>query len=170
MNHHPENPSRYNTNRYPTYTRAEPVSLSPRMASIGSPIIRATDRKPFLEARRNPCRLITMASMSEVVIFDTSAGWNFTGPNSNHECEPFTSLLTKITSTSRQNTTRYATGVMTSQSRGLMANKISASNRSATTIHTNCFPLLHPGSNMDEGSVECTEAYMLTQPMSTMAI
>ena len=32
------------------------------------------------------------------------------------------------------------------------------------------FPLLHPGSNMDEGSVECTEAYMLTQPMSTMAI
>ena len=50
--------------------------------------------------------VIPSASISEVVIFETSAGWNFTGPSSNQECEPLTSRLRKITSTSSTSTTR----------------------------------------------------------------
>ena len=88
----------------PTYTRAEPVSLSPRMASIGRPTMAATARKCWRLDMRKVGLLITMARSSDVVIFEISAGWNFTGPSSNQECEPLTSLLTKMTSTSRKKT------------------------------------------------------------------
>ena len=39
---------------------------------------------------------------------------------------------------------------------------------SEVSIQMNCFPLLQSQSNIDEGSVEWTEAYMLAQPISTM--
>ena len=34
-------------------------------------------------------------------------------------------------------------------------------------IHTNCLPLRHPHSNIDDGSVECMDAYMLAHPIQT---
>ena len=50
-----------------------------------SPMMAATVRKPFAVLILRPCLRITNASISEVVIFDISAGWNFTGPSSNQE-------------------------------------------------------------------------------------
>ena len=76
------------------------------MASMGSPITRATCVKPLEEVSLNPWRPMTRASIRDVVILETSAGWNFTGPSSNQECEPLTSRLRKITSTSSTSTAR----------------------------------------------------------------
>ena len=153
-NHHPEKPSRYNTKMYPTYTSADPVSCSPSMASIGSPTTTATERKSFQLSILNPCLPITRASISEVVILETSAGWNFIGPNSNHEWEPFTSLLTKITSTNRAKTSRYSTGGTTSHTLGLITNNISTFATNDMPNHRNCLPLRQLRSNMEDGSEE----------------
>ena len=43
---------------------------------------------------------MTMASISDVAIFDSSAGWKLTGPNENHDLEPLTSVPRKITAIS----------------------------------------------------------------------
>ena len=88
----------------PTYTSAEPVSLSPRIASIGRPMIAATASRCLRLDRRNDGLPIRAARTSDVVILDISAGWNLTGPSSNQECDPLTSLLTKITRISRKST------------------------------------------------------------------
>ena len=74
------------------------------MVSMGRAMVSAARAKPRGLDRRKPWRLITEASIRDVVIFDISAGWNFTGPSSNHECDPLTSSLTKITRTSRNST------------------------------------------------------------------
>ena len=100
----PDIPSRYRTKRKPTYTRAEPVSLSARIISIGTPTTRAAYQKSRTRDNRKPCRLIRLASSNEVEILEISAGWNLTGPSSNQEWEPFTSFDTKITSTKRKAT------------------------------------------------------------------
>ena len=83
----------------PAYTRALPVSLSATITSIGRPIIAAAMRKSLGRLILNHCWLITSDRSSEVVIFETSAGWKRIGPRSNHECDPFTSEETNITST-----------------------------------------------------------------------
>ena len=59
----------------------------------------ATVRKSLNLVSLNVARLITNASSREVVIFDTSAGWNRTGPKANHDREPLTSTPRKITAT-----------------------------------------------------------------------
>ena len=130
----------------------------------------ATVRKPFAVLNLKPCLLITNASIREVVIFDISAGWNFTGPNSNQEWEPFTSLLTNITRISRKSTSRYRTSGTASQKRGFSTKSISTPAAREIPNQRNCFPLRQPRSKMEDGSVECTEAYMLIQPISTRAM
>ena len=54
-----------------------------------------------------PRRLITDASIKDVEIFEISAGWNLTGPNSNHDRDPLTSIPRKITATSNPRVNRY---------------------------------------------------------------
>ena len=63
-------------------------------------MMQATVMKFLLFVSRNPARLIVYASSNEVVIFDISAGWNRTGPNSNQDLDPFTSTPRKMTATS----------------------------------------------------------------------
>ena len=43
---------------------------------------------------------MSVASISDVVVLDSSAGWKLTGPSENQEREPLTSWLRKITATS----------------------------------------------------------------------
>ena len=83
--HHPDSPSRYSTKMKPTYTRAEPVSLSATIISIGSTTMATASSICFQLYILKPGRLITEARSSDVVILDSSAGWNFTGPSSNQE-------------------------------------------------------------------------------------
>ena len=142
----------------PTYTSAEPVSLSATMVSIGTRMMNAArNRSPNFRMLKFGL-LIVIASSSEVVILDISAGWNFTGPNSNHECEPFTSLDTKMTSTSRPRTMKYEGVASTSHSFGLMANSLRMAIRNAVIIQMNCLPLRKPQSKMEDGSAEWMDA------------
>ena len=152
--HHPDSPSLYSTKMNPTYTRADPVSLSATMISMGSAITAAAIMKCLNLDSLNPCWLMIRASTSEVVIFEISAGWKLTGPSVNHEWDPFTSLETNITSTSRASTARYRGIDSPSQSFGGSTNRISPPSPKAVSIHMNCFPLLALQSNMDDGSVE----------------
>ena len=48
-----------------------------------------------------------------------------------------------------------------------MTNSMTTARAKAVAIHTNCLPLLVAKSNMDAGSADCTDAYMLIQPMNT---
>ena len=104
------------------------------------------------------CLLMVAASSSDVVILDISAGWNFTGPNSNHECEPLTSLETNITRTSRAPTTTYEGIEMTSHNRGFRTKSIIAASPSDVIIQMNCLPLLADHAKMLEGSEEWMDA------------
>ena len=156
--HQPLNPSRYSTKMKPAYTRAEPVSLSATMMSIGTPMMAATRKKSFHCVILKFCRLITVASRSDVVIFEISAGWNLTGPNSNHEWEPFTSLETKMTSTRRAQTIRYIGMDTLSQNPGGRTNRIKPARPKEVSIQTNCLPLRTDQSKMEAGFSEWTDA------------
>ena len=152
--YHTERPSRKRANRKPTYTRALPVSLSAIIISIGRATTAATFRKSLRLAKLKPTLPINVARTREVVIFEISAGWKETGPRRNHECEPFTLAPTKITATSRNNTTKYAGTAATSHSRGFTTKSITAASTVAVSIQTNCFPLRQPQSKMLAGSLE----------------
>ena len=128
------------------------------MVSMGSPMMRATVRKSFALVILKLGLLIVAARSSDVVIFDISAGWNLTGPNSNHECEPLTSLDTNITSTSSAITIMYDGTEMTSHSRGFRMKRMSAASPSEVMIQTNCLPLRAVQSKMLAGSEEWMDA------------
>ena len=106
-----------------------------------------------------------MASSSDVVILDISAGWNLTGPNSNQEWDPFTSFDTNITTTRSPSTNRYIGSDALSQNWGFITNRITAASTKDVSIQTNCFPQRKLKSNMLAGPSEWMEAYMFTQPM-----
>ena len=74
------------------------------MMSMGRMMMAAARARSLSLDRRKFCMLITKASSSEVDILEISAGWKRTGPRSNHEWEPLTSLDTKITTTSSPST------------------------------------------------------------------
>ena len=154
----PDRPSRYSTNTKPAYTRAEPVSLSATITSIGISTMSAAMMKCRILLILKPGRLIMDARRSDVVILDNSAGWNLTGPSSNQECEPFTLWLMKITSTNSTSTTRYAGLLMLSQKYELITKSTKAASTMAPPIHSACLPLLQLRSNMEEGSPDCTAA------------
>ena len=94
-------------NMNPTYTRAEPVSLWRTMISIGRRMINAVIMKSLALPILYPCWLMNVASSRDVDIFDISAGWNRTGPNANHDLEPFTSIPRNITAIRRATTKMY---------------------------------------------------------------
>ena len=142
----------------PTYTSADPVSLSAMIISIGNMTVSTARKKWRMLSILNPGRLISHAITSDVVIFDSSAGWNFTGPSSNHECDPLTLLLMKITMISSNTTTPYAGRHTLSQKYGLMTNSISTASTSALPIQSACLPQLNPRSKIDDGSPERTAA------------
>ncbi len=128
------------------------------MMSIGRPMMAATRKKSFQADSLKFCRLMTVASRREVVIFDISAGWNLTGPSSNQEWDPFTSLDRKMTSTSRAQTPRYIGMDAPSHRLGGIRNRISPARPKAVSIQTNCLPLRTDQSKMEEGSSEWTDA------------
>ena len=99
-----------------------------------------------------------VASSKDVVILEISAGWNFTGPNSNQECDPFTSFETKITTTSSTSTNKYIGSDALSQNCGLTRNSITAARTRAVRIQTNCFPQRKLKSKMLAGPSEWMEA------------
>ena len=103
---HPDSPSLYRTKINPTYTSAEPVSLCAMIISIGTRITAATEAKFLNLLILNPNWLIRVASMRDVDILEISAGWNRTGPNSNHDLEPLTSVPRKITAIRSSRTAR----------------------------------------------------------------
>ena len=142
----------------PAYTRADPVSLSRTMMPIGTAIMAATSRKSFHSLSLKFCRLMTVASRSEVVIFDISAGWNLTGPSSNHEWDPFTSLDTNMTRTSKAHTARYIGTDALSQKRGGRTKRMKPASPNEVSIHTNCLPLRKPQSMMEVGFSEWMDA------------
>ncbi len=142
----------------PAYTRALPVSLSATITSMGTAMTRTARMKSLNRPILKFCWLSTKASSREVVILDISAGWNLTGPSSNHEWEPLTSLDTKMTRTSSPSTARYMGMGSASQILGGMINRISPPRPSAVSIHTNCFPLRALQAKMEEGPVEWIEA------------
>ena len=86
----------------PTYTRAEPVSLCATIIAMGTMMTAAVARKCFMSDILNPDWLMTVASISDVAILESSAGWKLTGPNENHDLEPLTSVPRKITAISRR--------------------------------------------------------------------
>ena len=126
--------------------------------SMGRATTAATLRKSLRRAKLKPTLPIRVASTSEVVIFEISAGWKETGPRRNHECEPFTDAPTKITATRRNTTTKYAGTDTTSHSRGFTTKSITAASTVAVSIQTNCFPLRQLQSKMLAGSLEWMEA------------
>ena len=82
---HPERPSLYSTNMNPRYTRADPVSFSATIMSIGTAMTAATSSKSFKFDSLKLVLLIMVASTREVAILETSAGWKLTGPRLNQE-------------------------------------------------------------------------------------
>ena len=128
------------------------------MMSIGRPMMSAMVRKSLALPILKPGLLMVAASSSDVVIFDISAGWNFTGPSSNQECEPFTSFDRNITSTSRTPTSTYDGMDMTSHKRGLRTKRMRAASPSEVTIQMNCLPLRAVQSKMLAGSDEWMDA------------
>ena len=125
---------------------------------IGTTMMAATSRKSFHSLSLKFCRLITVASRSEVVIFDISAGWNLTGPSSNHEWDPFTSLDTNMTRTSKAHTARYIGTDALSQKRGGRTKRMKPASPNEVSIHTNCLPLRKPQSMMEVGFSEWMDA------------
>ena len=105
-----------------------------------------------------PDWLITVARRRDVVILDTSAGWNLTGPNSNQEREPLTSTPRNMTATRSTSVMRYSGKDALSHNRAGHTNRISAASPSAVRIQTNCFPQRKPKSKIDEGPSEWMEA------------
>ena len=103
-------------------------------------------------------RLMRKASTSEVVIFDTSAGWNRTGPNSNQDREPLTSTPRKMTATSKNRTPMYKGIEAPSQMRGGRTKTIRPASPKAVRIQTNCLPLREVQDRMLSGSEEWMEA------------
>ena len=99
---------------------------------------------------------MTVAKSSDVAIFDISAGWNLTGPNANHDRDPFTSIPRNMTATSNAIVNRYIGRDSPSYSRGGMTKRIMAAMPNAVTIHTNCLPLRLAKSKIEDGS----EAWM----------
>ena len=93
--------------------------------------------------------LITTASSSEVVIFETSAGWKRTGPNANHDREPLTSTPRKMTATSRKATPAYSHGASPSHQRAGMTKRMRPARPKAVTIQTSCLPLRVAKSRAD---------------------
>ena len=91
-------------------------------------------------------------------ILEISAGWNRTGPNSNHEREPFTSIPRKITAISSNMTNPYIGNEALSYIRGGTTNRIKTAIMRAVVIHTNCLPLRLPKSKIEAGSEACTDA------------
>ena len=106
-----------------------------------------------------------MASIRDVEILDISAGWNRTGPNPNQDLDPFTSIPRKITATSRPSARMYIGSESPSYIRGLRAKSIMPASMIDVPIHTACFPLLQFQSKIEDGSVECMDAYMFTHPI-----
>ena len=155
---HPERPSRYRTNMNPTYTSAEPVSLSPRITSIGRAMTAATVRKFENLVSLNPGLLIMNARRREVVIFEISAGWNRTGPKANQDLEPLTSTPRKITATSRNRTIMYSSPAPLSHRFDGMRKTMRLPRPNAVRIHMNCFPLLTLKSRMPVFSPPWMEA------------
>ena len=89
---------------------------------------------------------MTTASSSEVVIFETSAGWKRTGPKANQDRDPFTSTPRKITATRRKTTRAYSQGASPSHQRAGMTNRIRPASPKAVTIQTSCLPARVPKS------------------------
>ncbi len=110
------------------------------MTTIGMPRIKAVRRKSLNRVILKLTWLISVASSSDVVIFETSAGWNLIGPNSNHDRDPLTSTPRNITATSRHSTPRYKGMDALSQSWAFTTNRMRAASPSAVRIHTNCLP------------------------------
>ena len=77
------------------------------MIAMGTSMMAAVRMKFFRFDILYPYWLITDASISDVAIFEISAGWNLTGPNSNQDRDPFTSTPRKITATSNATVARY---------------------------------------------------------------
>ena len=142
----------------PTYTKADPVSLCSTIIIIGTRIISAVMIKSFILPILYPSWLMKVASIREVDILDISAGWNLTGPNSNHDREPFTSMPRKITAISSRITPAYIGTDRPSYILGLSAKSMITARTNEVSIHTNCLPLLHSQSKMDVGSDEWTDA------------
>ena len=69
------------------------------MIAIGTRMIKAVIMKSLALLILYPSWLMKVASISEVAIFEISAGWNLTGPKANHDREPLTSIPRKITAT-----------------------------------------------------------------------
>ena len=138
--HQPESPSRYKTKIKPVYTRALPVSLSPTITSMGTPMTAQASRKSLHRVILNPCWLNKKDSSRDVDILEISAGWKLTGPRLNHEWEPLMSDDTKITTTRSSSTKAYSGIQIPSQSRAGKTNRITPASPSAVRIQTNCFP------------------------------
>ena len=110
------------------------------MTSIGTPRINAVSMKSLNLVILKLTWLISVARSRDVVIFETSAGWNLTGPNSNQDRDPLTSTPRNITPTSRHMTNRYSGTEALSQNCALITNRIRAASPSAVSIQTNCLP------------------------------
>ncbi|MPM54244.1 hypothetical protein SDC9_101019 [bioreactor metagenome] len=89
------------------YTSAEPVSLCMIINNTGTMMIKAVLIMPLGERNWNPYLDINEARAIVVAILESSAGWNRTGPNSNHDLDPFTSIPRKITATSKSKEPPY---------------------------------------------------------------
>ena len=101
---------------------------------------------------------MTKAKRRDVVIFDTSAGWNLTGPNSNHDLDPFTSTPRNMTATSRNSTPTYNGMDALSHILGGRTNRINPASPMDVRIHTNCLPLRRFQSRIEVPAEEWTEA------------
>ena len=128
------------------------------MTTIGIPRIKAVRRKSLNRVILKLAWLISVARSRDVVIFETSAGWNLIGPNSNHDRDPLTSIPRNITATSIPRTPKYRINDVLSQNCGFMANRITPPSPNAVRIHTNCFPQRNPKSNIEAGPSEWMEA------------
>ncbi len=124
------------------YTSMDPVSFSISIASIGSASMPRVTSRSLVEFMRYPYRPMNAASIMDVDIFESSAGWKLTGPKLNQELEPLCSVPRNMTATSSTSITTYTGPAMVSYSRGGMTKSIRAPRPMAPAIQTSCFPLL----------------------------
>ena len=114
-----------------------------------------------------PYLLMVYASSKDVLIFDISAGWNLTGPSSNHDFEPLTSLPRKITANSKAQTSIYIIVERTLYVFSLIINITSMAPPKDISIQINCIPHFCDRSKMDVWVSEYIAAYMLIHPIKT---
>ncbi|MBO7305456.1 MAG: hypothetical protein J6U47_01865, partial [Bacteroidales bacterium] len=80
------------------------------------------------------------ASSKDVLIFDISAGWNLTGPNSNQDFDPLTSLPRKITANNNAQTSMYIIVERTLYVFSLIINITNMAPPKEMSIQINCMP------------------------------